>query len=285
MQAESRRHNPYRTSFVTGKWRSGGIFCVPRLASTCPPDLFEIAISKPGNYRVYHFDDYPAQYLAQRDRPRDINDLSLLLSVTYEHRSTHQLVLPAGAIASYTVLIPDGHLMPLGGQIYRWNGKLRTLTRVAVHPLSKPPVDSVGVFHAPLSGADDIQFIWRYSEGGMLQLRAVKAQQGNPATNEPDRVLFRISVNTQEGGAVLSPMSNPDSRHQWVKVGQYIETKQWRVKVLRVIHPDKQASVNGWVDLLVTPSTLASVRPPAPYLPEEASGEIDGVRDGLEKGQ
>jgi hypothetical protein len=121
-----------------------------------------------------------------------------------------------------------------------------------------------------------LQFGFASSLRGKLWLQAHGLRQGDSAQFEPDGVLLKISAGSSEdGGTIYGPTPLSGSQPAWIRVGDSIESPNWRAKVLRIVFPDKDAKLDGWVDLRVEYSTAASERPPAPYLPIDPDGSDD----------
>ena len=249
----------------------------PPYGSHMPPDKIAIAVVPDRRARYLHFDDFPATYFAV---PASNVDVSFLWSIV-SNGGFNERVVPENAYYVERRIVHDGYLTPLGGQIYRWTGDTLTLARIAGHPLARPPEDSVGVFHLSISQGAHLLFDLRSNPRGLLRLTAIQVRRGEPQTNEPDRVQFKIDLGRSEYGGVLfgpAPLAASQTGPTlpiWVRVGQFIEASQWRVKVLRVVHPDEEARIKGWIDLRVEPSTLATERPPAPHLPEDEDNSAE----------
>ncbi|MEI8383106.1 MAG: hypothetical protein WCJ09_23505 [Planctomycetota bacterium] len=197
------------------------------------------------------------------------DDLSVWFSLHF-YGGVHPL--PAGEECWIDSIIRDGFLTPLGGQIYRWTGEDLMLRRIPNHPLARPPEDCIGLLHLPMSSKQHSLRLGVANSRGRLSLVALQVRRGDPEQNEADSVLFDISIASEKGGLLFGPSREPNKppRHpHWIRTGQFIETCQWRMKVLRVVHPDEKSKIDGWVDLRVEPSTQATERPPAPHLPQD----------------
>jgi hypothetical protein len=237
-----------------------------------PPATIAIAMSADRNPRTYLFKNYPGTYRAMR---ASNTDLSIDLMINSRSDDVYSIFPPKAYSTSIRRVI-DGGLTPIGGQIYRWDGKELTLTRVDGHPLAREPKDSVGVFHLPIT-ATTLTFGFSSSLGGMLLLDPQELRRGNPLIYEPDGVLLQIYPGpSEDGGTIYGPTPLSGARPACVRVGESIESPNWRVKVLRIVFPDKEAKLDGWVDLRVKYSTAASERPPAPYLPIDP--EVDDTQ-------
>lgn len=236
-----------------------------------PPDVIEVGTCIVGRYKYMDCHDYTGRYLAVRSKVRGVTQLSPF-KFDYSHSENDQL-LPHNAMIHSAQDVEDGALIPLGGQLYRWGDHDRKLSRQPNHPLSTQPSDTLGIFHLPIGGLMEISL----QDGGKLDLEPLAVVRAMKTDSEPDRVLLRIGVtNVGNHSGLYGPSPLPISTeelyvppHQWVRVGQYIESSHWRVKLVRVVHPNAQIKIVGWIDVRVEASSIATLRPPAPYLPED----------------
>ena len=233
----------------------------PPFGRRMPPDELLLTMSTDQRALFHYFRNYAGEGRAMR---ASNDDLSVWFSLYFEAGlnmsgdvETIASVLPESGQCSIDSIIRDGFVTPLGGQIYRWTGEDLTLRRIPNHPLAHSPQDSIGLFHLAISNEAKLQFHLQRNPKGLLILRALEVKRGDPELNEADSVLFEIDPGSfEKGGFLFGPCREPNKRRRhphWVRVGQFIETCQWRVKVLRVVHPDEKSKIDGWVDLRVEP--------------------------------
>ncbi|MFO1043431.1 MAG: hypothetical protein U0941_16730 [Planctomycetaceae bacterium] len=237
----------------------------PPFGKVMPPNEILLTMVTDRLPRYHFFNNYPGEGRAMRARN---DDLSVWFSLHF-YSGVHPLRVKEECWIDS--IIRDGFLTPLSGQIYRWTGEDLMLRRIPNHPLARPPEDCIGLLHLPMSSKQHSLRLGASNSIEPLSLVALQLRRGDPEQNEADSVLFDISIDSEKGylfGPSREPNKPPHHPH-WIRVGQYIETVQWRLKVLRVVHSDENSKIDGWVDLRVEPTTQATERPPAPHLPQD----------------
>jgi len=155
----------------------------------------------------------------------------------------------------------DGEFIPLIGQIYRWDGKQRTLFLVPDHSLAIPQAD--GMRHFALVGTRCSLRLWEYSG-----IEVIVLEYGQ---EDPKRVKLTIhcSKKGKDGAphSLISPKnmqstsSDPDNRSWdyecWLAEGDHITTNDWDLELKRIVLPDRENHIRGWADFYLNPEPNA----------------------------
>ncbi len=240
----------------------------PPYGSTMPPDLLTVKFRRgkrggPGDVRS---DEYPAYIDAYPFKKNDISGIDFGMSGRpYEHWG-----MPDVFAWGWLYSVPDGHFVPVGGQIYKCDLATRTFTRIPNHPLSIAPAKAVRMLTIPPERELDLTGPQVTLEAKMQLTLSIK-QFKRPAAGDSSGGRVRLHMLCAQD-RLLSPRSSKDDHDSfdaWVTEGQYIETTYWRLKLVRIVFPDLEHGIGGWADVHVDPPATVPNRTPAPRLPDD----------------
>jgi hypothetical protein len=174
---------------------------------------------------------------------------------------------PADFDWSWTWNVPDGKLIIVSGQIYRCESATMRFKRIPDHPLSLTPMASIRSFPIPTTMGltiSDLQFNSLHVHSINLSTVGFDAEQ--QTLNHPGRAQLKLWLGRDH--RLLTPLTSSVDNTTWVRVGQSIETTRWTLHVTRIVFPDLEQGIDGWVEVRVEASQTPKNRPPAPALPQ-----------------
>ncbi|MCX7421967.1 MAG: hypothetical protein NT013_20825 [Planctomycetia bacterium] len=155
-----------------------------------------------------------------------------------------------------TATIDNGGLLPLCGQIYRWRvdaeiTKKGVLQLLPEHELSINPKDSLRVLHLPFDGRLQVRDATRGKMGNVI-LTVGLNEKGDWV--EDSRKTMRVPVHLQ-----CIPRSDrrdlPDKMSELeLSRGDCFDAQVWRFKVERIVFPQPNEKIIGWIDLRIMKS-------------------------------
>ncbi|MEI8383107.1 MAG: hypothetical protein WCJ09_23510 [Planctomycetota bacterium] len=207
---------------------------------------------------------FPADYSAYRYKSGDRIGVSLEMSAC-DLRADEPLDFRWSWLWHGTV----GEVLMIGGQIYRFENAEDEMvfTRIPNHPLSRVPGDSIHLFAISTSGGLGLSDPRNSHPGNSLGLATVEFDTEHQTPESPGRAKLRIRCADED--YLLTPAFEEDfQQYLWVRTGQYIETACWTLRVTRIVFPDRDRGISGWVEVRVSPARTPQNRPPAPSMPD-----------------
>lgn len=256
----------------------------PPYGTRMPPDEFQVAHSKSG--RSFKMEELPVERVC-------FHDVETVVSLIIKKRRGIHPSDTIGVDWGWNWYIADGHVAMISGQIYRFDVKTMTFRRIPNHPLSHEPKNAIHLFAIPTDAG--LWFHTLKSNKGTepaVNLQVVRFDAEPQTTRSPVRAQLKMSVregtidmlvNPAEEAAqkrikrepvpheLLAPVPSRSGSDLvlWVCAGQYIETTFFYLKVTRIVFPDPEQGIDGWVEVRVESDRPPSNRPPAPPLPED----------------
>jgi hypothetical protein len=235
-------------------------FCPP-YGTRMPPAEFEVP-NGPGKSEMAEF---PADVDAYRHEKAGWSAISLGMSK--RHFAFGE---PTDFDWSWLWNIDNGRLLMVGGQIYRCDTSTLTFRQIPNHPLRHEPKDSLRLFAIPPTAG--LSIFARHPDRKnthTIGMKTIEFDVEQRTLANPGRA--RLDIWLTNDHRLLTPAAmDPDrsARSMWVRVGQSIETTRWTLHVTRIVFPDLEQGIDGWVEVRVDASQTPKNRPPAPALPE-----------------
>ncbi|MFO1043430.1 MAG: hypothetical protein U0941_16725 [Planctomycetaceae bacterium] len=245
---------------------------VPKMPEVCPPigrkmPPDQLRLVEDGR-KKNEFEDYPAEWSIERNQKGRLTKVYLVNQGENLPEEFNDFAW------SWDSDVKDGQVLMIGGQVYRCDTMTLTFSRIPNHPLSLQPQAAVRLLALNRQGSLEIDPPLDGPKArerlSSLRFYLTGFDPEDQTPTSPGRARLEMPVHDENEIPIPSSDQTENPKlHFWVRAGQFIETCSWLLKVTRIVFPDQDQGIEGWVEFRIEPNRPPENRPPAPALTED----------------
>ena len=143
---------------------------------------------------------------------------------------------------SFSCRAQDGDILALFSQAYQWNGKRRVLERFDAKDLPPLKFDPPYVYSINAEGS----FYFNQS----LNIERTKEIRVRKEPNEKNSADLKLRRFEDKLPVLPVALKGKTSGEVQMFVGDHIAAEDWDFEIVRIVPPDKERKIQGWVDIV-----------------------------------